>query len=258
MELTKQDNYFLDKLKGRTDITRERDKDKAKLRLRIEIKSSKYYENETDEAINTATDRIYDKLKIIANEDFKWFELLLAFLFGIAGYYFPVLLLVFQKIMRVLEMENEVMQFQTIILMLMKIERVNVEIILEWLERYSNIYREPISKCVNNYEAGAWEALEELKNDVTNKQLIRLIEGLQSSVEKIPIIEAFDELDSERNYYQEKRKEANDRLISRKGLIGKIIGFAPMVCLFVGYLIVPLVGVGLIQMTSTMSAMSAM
>ena len=63
-------------------------------------------------------------------------------------------------------MENEVMQFQTIITMLMNIERVNVEIILEWLERYSNIFREPITRCVNNYEAGAWEALEELKNEI--------------------------------------------------------------------------------------------
>ena len=27
-------------------------------------------------------------------------------------------------------------------------------------------------------------------------------------IEKIPIIEAFDELDTERDYYQEKRKEA--------------------------------------------------
>ena len=43
-------------------------------------------------------------------------------------------------------MEDEVMQFETIILMLMRIERVNVEIILEWLERYSNIFYEQISK----------------------------------------------------------------------------------------------------------------
>ena len=58
-------------------------------------------------------------------------------------------------------MEDEVMQFETIILMLMRIERVNVEIILEWLERYSNIFYEQISKCVNNYESGPWEALED-------------------------------------------------------------------------------------------------
>ena len=101
----------------------------------------------------------------------------------------------------------------------MKIERVNVEMILEWLERYSNIFREPISKCVNNYEAGAWEALEELKNEVNFEQMLRIIEGLQSAVEKIPIREAFDELDNEREYYQAKRKESNERLIKRKGIV---------------------------------------
>lgn len=164
----------------------------------------------------------------------------------------------FQKILRKLEIENEVMQFQTIILMLMKIERVNVEMILEWLERYSNIFREPISKCVNNYEAGAWEALEELKNEVNFEQMLRIIEGLQSAVEKIPIREAFDELDNEREYYQAKRKESNERLIKRKGMIGKVIGFAPLVLLFVGYLIVPLIAIGLFSMTNTMSTMTTM
>ena len=155
-------------------------------------------------------------------------------------------------------MENEVMQFQTIILMLMKIERVNVEIILEWLERYSNIFREPITKCVNNYEAGSWEALEEMKNDVSYPQFIRLVESMQAAVEKIPIQEAFDELDTERAYYQDKRKDSNDRLISKKGLIGKAIGFAPMVVLFVGYLIAPLVVIGLLSMTSSFSTMSGL
>ncbi|MBQ2917474.1 MAG: hypothetical protein IJE59_04875 [Clostridia bacterium] len=164
----------------------------------------------------------------------------------------------FQKIMRRLEIENEVMQFQTIILMLMKIERVNVEMILEWLERYSNIFREPISRCVNDYESGAWEALERLKNEINFEQMIRIVEGLQSAVEKIPINEAFDELDNEREYYQEKRKESNERLIKRKGMIGKVIGFAPMVCLFVGYLIVPLVGIGLLSVTDTFDTMSTM
>ena len=159
--------------------------------------------------------------------------------------------------LRQLEIENEIMQFQTIILMLMRIERVNVEIILEWLERYANIFREPITKCVNNYEAGAWEALEELKEEVTAPQFIRIVESLQAAVEKIPIAQAFDELDNEREYYQEKRKETNEKLISRKGLIGKIVGFAPMIGLFVFYLIVPLVAIGLMSMTDAMSTMSS-
>ena len=154
-------------------------------------------------------------------------------------------------------MEDEVMQFQTIILMLMRIERVNVEIMLDWLERYSNIFKSQITKCVNNYEAGAWEALEQFKNETSYMPLIRIIESMQAAVEKIPIKDAFDELDSERDYYRERRKESNARLISKKGMIGKVIGFAPMVCLFVGYLIIPLVFIGLTSMSSTMGSMSS-
>jgi hypothetical protein len=97
-----------------------------------------------------------------------------------------------------------------------------------------------------------------MKDDVNYKEFIRLIESMQAAVEKIPIAEAFDELDSERDYYQERRKESNARLIQKKGMIGKVIGFAPMVGLFVGYLIVPLVFIGLMSMMSSMNDMSSM
>ena len=250
MELTEQDNIILDQYKGKTKTTVEQiEKSVAKL---------KYYEEAKDAEITKAAERIYDKLQIINTEYVQWFEILLAFVFAVIGYMAPLWILVFQSKMRQLEMEDEVMQFQTIILMLMRIERVNVEIILEWLERYSNIFRAPITKCVNNYEAGAWEALEAMKDEVTYMPLIRIIESLQAAVEKIPITDAFDELDSERDYYQEKRKESNERLIKRKGMIGKVIGFAPMVCLFVGYLIIPLVFIGLTSMNNSFSSMSAL
>ena len=80
---------------------------------------------------------------------------------------------------------------------------------------------------------------------------------MQAAVEKIPIKDAFDELDSEREYYREKRKASNERLISRKGMIGKVIGFAPMVSLFVAYLIVPLVFIGLTSMSTSMASASS-
>ena len=197
-------------------------------------------------------------MQVVNSEYLKWFEILLAFVFAIVGYMAPIWVLYFQAKMRQLEMEDEVMQFQTIILMLMRIERVNVEIILEWLERYANIFKEPISRCVNNYEAGAWEALEEMKEEISYQPLVQIIESLQAAVEKIPIKDAFDELDSERDYYREKRKESNERLISRKAMIGRFIGFAPMVTMFVGYLIIPLVFIGLTSMSSSFSAMSSM
>lgn len=249
MEITKQDNIVLDQYRGKPKTTQEQ--------IKTSVQKLKYYEGAESTEIDKAAERIYNKLQVINTEYVQWFELLLAFVFAVIGYMAPLWILVFQAKMRQLEMEDEVMQFQTIILMLMRIERVNVEIILEWLERYSNIFKAPITKCVNNYEAGAWEALEAMKEEVNYVPMIRIIESLQAAVEKIPITDAFDELDSERDYYQEKRKESNERLIKRKGMIGKAIGFAPMVCLFVGYLIVPLVFIGLTSMSSSFSSMTA-
>jgi len=247
-ELTEQDNYFLEKLKGDLDITVEE--------IEKQLLKSPYYDETSDEdEIEAVALRIYDKLKVVNSEAMQWFEILLSIAFAVIGYMAPVWLMIFQRKMRQMEMDSEVMQFQTIILMLMKIERVNVEMILEWLERYSNIFKEPIARCVNNYEAGAWEALEEFKNSITHQNMIRIIESLQAAVEKIPIKEAFDELDSDRDYHQEKRKEANNQLISRKGLIGKAVGFAPMICLFVGYLIVPLVVIGMSSMSGAFAQM---
>ena len=249
METTERHNIFLKKYEN--DYTMTQDK------LRKELAKSKEYQGYSDKELDSEAKAIFEKLQTIQSEHFKWFELLMSFVIGFIGYYCPVFLLIFQKKMRQMDMENEVMQFQTIILMLMKIERVNVEMILEWLERYSNIFREPISKCVNNFESGPWEALEELKNDVSFQQFIRIVESLQAAVEKIPIKEAFDELDTERAYHQEKRKESNERMISKKSMIGKAIGFAPMVCLFVVYLIIPLCVIGMTSMTEAFNEMSS-
>ena len=250
MELTESDNEYILHFKGDTTVTVD---DIALAMERGRINDD--YVDSSSEEIQIAAERVLDKIQLVNSEGMKWFEILLAMVFAVIAYNTPIWMLKFQAKMRQLEMEDEVMQFQTIILMLMRIERVNVEIILEWLERYANIFKEPISKCVNNYESGPWEALEQLKEDVSYPEFIRIVESLQAAVEKIPIADAFDELDTERDYYQARRKESNERLISRKGMIGRGIGFAPMIVIFVGYLIIPLVFIGLTSMNSSMTSM---
>ena len=252
MQITESDNAYIRSLRGNPNITVD-DIVREMQRGRI----NKDYVESSDAEIQVAAERVLDKIKLVNSENMKWFEVLIAMVIAVIAYNAPVWMLKFQARMRQLEMEDEVMQFQTIILMLMRIERVNVEIILEWLERYANFFKEPISKCVNNYESGPWEALEQLKEDVSYPQFIRIVESLQAAVEKIPIADAFDELDTERDYYQARRKESNERLISRKGMIGRGIGFAPMIVIFVGYLIVPLVFIGMTSMTQSMNSMSA-
>ena len=47
-------------------------------------------------------------------------------------------------------------------------------------------------------------SVRRIKNDVSFPQLIRIVESLQSAVEKIPIRAAFDELDTEKSLLSRK------------------------------------------------------
>jgi len=203
-----------------------------------------------------SVDRIYNKIDTVKNSYLKFWQVLTAMIVGLIAYSFPTLMLVIKNKIREMEKENEIMQFQSIIFMLMYIDRIDVQTILEWLGRFSYAFKEPIATCLNNYESGAEQALEELKEAVPYKDFQRIVEQLMSAVERIPVKDAFDELETERDYFHEKRKDSNERLITKKVRIGKALGFTPMVLLIGGYLVAPLMIVSIMQMMSYFSQMT--
>jgi len=215
-------------------------------------------ESKEGQVTDAQVDRIYDKVTSVQGIYLKYWELLISLAVGFAAYFIPDILLFIRNKMREMEKDNEIMQFQSIILMLMYIERIDVQTILEWLERYSYAFKDAIATALNNYEAGASDALEDLKDRVPNKDFKRIVDGLISSVERIPIREAFDELETERNFYYEKRKDSNERLINKKVSMGKAIGFTPMIILIAGYFVGPLMIVSIMQMANYFTQMGTM
>ena len=241
-EMTEKDTKIVKELKSQKDITNE------------EIKA--LLEDATGEkAADADVKRIRKKIQSVKTSYLKIWEILIAFVLSWCSYFIPDIIIMAKNKIRAMEKEDEVMQFQSIILMLMYIERVDVETILEWLERYAYAFKEPITTCLNNYESGAVEAIEELKDDVPNKEFQRMCDGLISAVERIPIKDAFDELETERSFYYEKRKEANERLVSKKSMYGNVLGFAPLVILLAGYLVGPMMVVSVLQLLQYMSTM---
>lgn len=239
--LNEYDKKYVDKYKNKT-VTREQ--------LAYEV-----VDKTTGQSDQQAIDRIMEKINKVNNSYFKFWQLFIVIFIGFIGYITPTTILMIKNKIREMEKENEIMQFQSIILMLMYIERVDVQTILEWLSRFSYAFKEPISTALNNYEAGAYEALEELKDSVPYKDFERIVEQLQSAVERIPIKAAFDELETERSYYYERRKSGNERLIQKKVTYGKVLGFMPMIILIAGYLVGPLMIVSIMQMMTYFSSM---
>ena len=234
--LNDSDNVYIEKYKD-TDVTKEQ--------LAAEM-----MDPITGEVEKAAVDRVYSKIQAVKDSYIKFWQVLTAFLVALIGYNAPSIVLFVRNMIRQMEKENEIMQFQSIILMLMYIDRIDVQTILEWLERFSYAFKEPIATCLNNYEAGAEKALEDLKEAVPHPDFVRIVEQLQSAVERIPIKDAFDELETERSFFYERRKDSNERLVQKKVSYGKVLGFTPMVLLIGGYLVAPLMIVSIMQMIS--------
>ena len=252
-QLTEQQEQAAQAINDRdkTYIDKYKNKKVTKEQLEMEFADPVTGKADADEVT-----RVYDKIQSVKNSYIKFWQVLTSFVLAFIAYYVPSIILFIRNKIREMEKENEIMQFQSIILMLMYIDRIDVQTILEWLCRFSYAFKEPIATCLNNYEAGAYEALEELKEDVPYKDFQRIIEQLQSAVERIPIRDAFDELETERAFFHERRKEGNERLIKKKTTIGKVLGFTPMVLLIGGYLVAPLMIVSIMQMMSYFTKMS--
>lgn len=192
-----------------------------------------------DVAHIAAVNRIDGKIIQINGEYFNWYELVFAIALAVIGYYFPLWILQFQRRMRALEMQNEVDQFHVLISILSEFERISVETILEWMERYGIIFKPALQRCLLNFDSGAEEALRSLMVEAPFDSFVRIVRRLGQAVDKITIHEAFDDLEMEREYFSEQKKERLERLIRKKVSWGKLIGWTPGALLIGLYLVFP-------------------
>jgi hypothetical protein len=218
-----------------------------------EIKKSGY----KDEALNVAINRIFNKLTGTNKEVLSILEILLSLLISLILSNIPVWILMFRRSLRKVDMQDEVFQFHTIIILLMHHDNVDVQNILEWMYQFSDIFKGAINRCLNNFQ-NPYFALERLKEDVKYKPFSNLIENLQMATDKINIISAFDSLELEREFYKENRKETNKQTVAKKIELGRFIGFIPFYAVIVLYMVVPLVFTSFMSLKSIMGQLSTL
>ncbi|MFS0841357.1 hypothetical protein [Paenibacillus sp. 1P03SA] len=205
-----------------------------------------------DSGVIMSANRIYGKYSIIQNEYFKWWELIISLAFSFLAYNAPVWFLMLQKKLRHMEMQNEVDQFHTIISILSNFERIDVETILEWMERLAIIFKEPLKNCLNNYSGGQAAALDQLMVDAPFESFVRIVQKLKLATEKIPVKQAFDDLENSIQYHAERKKEHTNRIIDQKVTWGTITAFLPFGYLVFVYLVIPMLYMSMVQMTGSM------
>lgn len=171
---------------------------------------------------------------------YRWYYLPLSCLISISLGYIPKIVLYCKNLLRNSIMEDEVLSFYSIITMLMYIPRMHVSTLLDWLEIYSEVFQESLMECVDNYTYDEEIALARLIEKEPFLPFVRLVQNLEAC-DKVGVERAFDELEGQREFHIEKRKQDNEIQISNKGVIGKIAAYMPLLTTISLYLIVPFI-----------------
>lgn len=171
---------------------------------------------------------------------YEWYYLLFSIFLSFVCCNVPYGILLCKKQLMQLSMEDEVMQFQSIIIMLMHIKRMSIENILDWMENFSEIFKNSIVECVDTFHYDGELAFTKLKEKEPFLPFVRIVENLEAC-DLVGIEKAFDEISTMRSFFMDKRKQDNEMIISNKGVVGKVAAYIPLFLTLFLYLIVPFV-----------------
>ena len=183
-------------------------------------------------------DLVLNKINQYRNIYYKYQFLIISLLAGIMGYNFPYIILNYRKKVLSQSMADEVNQFHTLILILMNQEGITIDIILDWMERFAYCFKASIQECSIALERGEQDAILDMKLKETYPAFRRYCDKLLS-VDAVGVKEAFDEIDTDRAYYIQKRTLDNKKIMDNKSAIAKMVCFIPLLYIIFLQLILP-------------------
>lgn len=166
---------------------------------------------------------------------------------GLIVYNYHYMMIVLKKQMIQLERENEIVRFQSVILILMHMEWTTVNRILSWLESFAVIFRYDIEKMNDQLCYKGYRVFDEMIQKTGFVPFERLLKCFMAC-DKVGIEDAFSGIESDRNYYYEKHKQMNEKNAGDRAVIAKVLSFVPMCSVIAFELIIPFVMEGIRQL----------
>ena len=173
------------------------------------------------------------------NTYFKWFYILIALALAAVGYMVPVWMLKFKHPVINMRKQEEVLQFQSLILILMYMDGIDLEEILEWLERFSYCFKEEIAPCRMNLNSGQERALSDMQALVQYQPFSNFVDNLKA-IDKVGVIDAFDEVKQEREYSRKQKEIEMTESLKEKASKARIASYVPVFATLILYMLVPM------------------
>lgn len=146
---------------------------------------------------------------------YQWYYVLITILAALIGYRLPDKMLKNRQKAMEMDMEDEIIQFQSIALIMMHIKEATVENTLEWMEKFAKCFKGSITECLLNIDSGETLALQAMKDAEPNPQFQKIVNSLLS-VDRVGMEDAFDSVEVERKFLRDKRQKDNEEIINKK------------------------------------------
>lgn len=162
----------------------------------------------------------------------------------------------FENKMKRMNIKDEINNFRTIILLIIRYPFASVEEILKHIEKYSIFYKNQIRRCINDIENGAEYALIRLKNEVEEKDFKKIVRCLVQCSKNICPTEAFGFLENEREFYKDELKNRNMQSVLEKTNLAQLISIIPYYTLVILYFVMPMIMIGVREIGNLIQQLS--
>lgn len=182
---------------------------------------------------------------------FQWYYILIAYAVAVAAFFIPTFMVRIKEKLVDMDKEDEINQFRIIMSILINIDGVTINTILEWMQNFSSSYRITISHCILNMEYDEEKALKDMqraeKNDIAFCNFVDNI----IAVRKVSVKKAFATIETDKEYYKDKRRQDNEIMNRKKAEKANMISMIPLFTVIIIHLIGPILLMSL-EMFSTL------
>lgn len=206
--------------------------------------------------VEDQVDRVQKKYIQYHSTYYHWWFILIVLGLTVLGWYIPDLLLSQRKKLIINEAEEDVLQMQTIILIL-STTLLDTQEVIYWLSKNSGVHRDHLNFCYQEYPSDPEKAIARLKKNSVIPEFHQICDKLSLTAFRISISEAFSDLIPERQHLMRVREMVQDSALEARRHKASPLAQAPLYILIFGLIVGPILILGISQFMQTIPQLTS-
>lgn len=196
-------------------------------------------------------DRLQKKYKIVHSMVWKWGWGFLPILSFIAAWWIPNFALILRKKMVQYEATEDIMQLQTMMIVLSATD-MDVFKAIYWLEKQASVHKEALRYCYHEYTSDPILALDHLGECSSSVEFHKIVNKLKSASTTLSLEEAFSDMKLDKTQFMYLRDMRQTEELESKKQNAKLLCVVPGGLALIGLFVAPILVLGITQLSSSL------